>query len=344
MKPEYKLKVQNVLIIIAICLLFGLLYNYLFYPHTITEFLEAGSISILIGLLVGILEQFVFLKLFKNKPFLSLTLFRAGLYSILTSLVLCAILSIEIALSDEITYGEAFMQYITGNLFLRDFAFTFAIIIVTLFSFQIILLIGKSNFIRLILGWYHQPSEVNRIFMFVDLRGSTSLGETLSAKTYSNFVQDYFYDISDAIALYKGEVYQYVGDEIVLVWRVKKDNSRCIKTFFKMIDIINKRSDYYLSKYSVLPEFKAGIHFGKVIATQVGKVKKELVYHGDVLNTAARIEGQCNVLKEQLLISEDFKMLVDPINGYEFNEKGAIELKGKALKLSLYGVQRNSKN
>lgn len=47
-------------LIIPIGLFFGLLYNFLYYPHSLTEFAEAGSISILIGLFLGILEEFVF--------------------------------------------------------------------------------------------------------------------------------------------------------------------------------------------------------------------------------------------------------------------------------------------
>jgi len=51
---------------------------------------------------------------------------------------------------------------------------------------------------------------------------------------------------------------------------------------------------YYLSKYGRVPVFKAGIHGGKVMALEVGSVKKELAYLGDIVNTTARIQGECN--------------------------------------------------
>jgi adenylate cyclase len=339
MKPENKIKVQNILLIIGIGSIFGMIYNYLFYPHSLTEFAEAAIISILIGMLVGFLEEFVLKKAFQSISLLSVILIRSSLYALLTSTVLCLVLSIEIAFTEQIPYPNAVMEYLHSPLFLRDFVFTFWFIILMLFISQIILLIGKANFFRLLLGVYHKPREVNRIFMFVDLKDSTSIGEMLTNKAYSSFIKDYFYDISDAIILFKGEVYQYVGDEIVVVWPVRGTNSDCIRSFFKMMEIIERKRKYYEATYGVVPEFKAGIHGGQVIVTSVGKQKKEIVYHGDVLNTASRIEGKCNELNQHVLISEDMVHYLAAEKDFTMEEKGEIELKGKANKLRLYGVK-----
>jgi len=338
MRPENKLKIQNILIIIGLGLIFGLIYNFLFYPHSLTEFMEAGSISVLIGLTVGILEQYVLKRLFQKISFLYVTIIRSLLYSLLTSIVLCLVLSIEISFIEQISYQKAVIQYLNGPLFQRDFLFTFLFIVLMLFFFEVILLIGRANFFRLILGLYHQPREVYRIFMFVDLKSSTSIAENLTNKVYSAFVKDYFFDISDAIIMFNGEIYQYVGDEIIVVWPIRKSNSDCIKSFFKMVEIIDRKRSSYLTKYGIVPEFKAGIHAGQVVVTSVGKQKKEIVYHGDVLNTTSRIEGKCNELNQRLLISEE---MFNHLNLEDFNveEKGKIELKGKANKLSLYGVK-----
>ncbi len=342
MTPEGKLKAQNILIIIGIALVFGLLYNYIFYPRTLTEFLEAGSISIILGLIVGILEQFVLNKTFRNRPFLTITVVRAFIYSLLTSLVLSLVLSIETSLEGQTSYIGAVQQYLIGPLFQRDFLFTFIFIMLMLLGLQVILLVGRANFFRLILGLYHRPRAISRIFMFVDLKGSTSIAERLSTKAYSEFIKDYFYDISDAIIMYGGEIYQYVGDEIVVVWPMRGKELKCIRCFFKMEEIIERKRSIYQSKYGLIPEFKAGIHGGKVIVTSVGKQKKEIVYHGDVLNTASRIEGKCNELNEKLLLSEEFLKYVSPDHKFNIHEKGEIELRGKTDKLSLYGVEKLS--
>lgn len=338
MKPETRLRIQNILIIMGISLIFGLLYNFFFYPHTLVEFSEAGSIGIIMGLLIGVLEEFVFKKAFHRISSLAVTSIRALLYSFLISTILCLVLSIEISFVEKISYSKAVMGYLGSTPFQRDFLFSLSFILIALFLLQIIQLIGKVNFFRLFFGLYRQPREVSRIFMFLDLKSSTSIAEKLSNKNYSALIRDFFYDISDAIILYKGEIYQYAGDEVIVVWPIKKKSSNCIQCFFKMEEIINQKRSLYQSKYGIVPEFKAGIHSGQVIVTTVGKQKKEIVYHGDVLNTTARIEGKCNELNQKLLVSEDVLAFIPEENEFRVEEKGEIELRGKAQKLPLYGV------
>ena len=344
MEPERKLKIQNILLIIGMTLVFGLLYNLFFYPHTFVEFLEAGSISVILGLLIGILEEFILKKAFHKISSLYVTLIRALLYSSLISVILALVLSIEISITEQINYYEAVIKYLSGELFQRDFLFSLGFIITVLFLLQIIQLIGRSNFFRLFFGLYRHPREVSRIFMFLDLKSSTSIAEKLTNKTYSAFIRDFFYDISDAIILFKGEVYQYAGDEIIVVWPIRKKNINCIRCFFKMEEIINRKENLFRSRYGIVPEFKAGIHAGEVIVTTVGKQKKEIVYHGDVLNTTARIEGKCNALGQKLLVSKDILPFLNEENDFEVQEKGEIELRGKSLRLPLYGVQMTTEN
>jgi adenylate cyclase len=175
--------------------------------------------------------------------------------------------------------------------------------------------------------------------MFLDLKDSTLIAEKLSNLTYSNLIKEFIFDISDAIIMFKGEIYQYVGDEIVVVWPIRASNLNCIRCFFKMIEIIEDKRNIYKEKYNLQPEFKAGIHVGQVIVAEVGKLKKEIVYHGDVLNTTSRIEGKCNELNQQLLISKDMLQYISHENEFIIEDKGEIALKGKSKKLRLYGVQ-----
>ena len=52
------------------------------------------------------------------------------------------------------------------------------------------------------------------------------------------------------------------------------------------------------------PEFKAGLSEGKITVTEVGDIKREIAYHGEVLHTAARLEKMCNNLNQKLLVTE----------------------------------------
>ena len=71
---------------------------------------------------------------------------------------------------------------------------------------------------------------------------------------------------------------------------------------------------------------------------EIGEIKRDIAYHGDVLNTASRIEGMCNRMNRKILFSEN---LAEKINGHsEFNYElmGEIQLRGKEKKLKIYSL------
>ena len=110
--------------------------------------------------------------------------------------------------------------------------------------------------------------------------------------------------MTDGIRSNCGSVYRYAGDEVVLSWPKKKgiEGGAAIRCFFAIRDYLDSRKDYYKSTYGVQPVFKAGVHVGWVTVAELGVLKREISYHGDTINTAARIEGCCNDLQRDLLI------------------------------------------
>lgn len=156
---------------------------------------------------------------------------------------------------------------------------------------------GLSSLLRVVLGHYNQPTEEPRIFLFAAIKDSTVLAEQLANIRYSALIRDFFADVGLPIAAGRGEVYQYIGDEVVVTWqwRAGLRQANCPRCFFAMQRVIDQRRVYYLHQYGVVPAFKTGVHGGPVVATQVGDIKTDLVFHGDVLNTTARIQRPCPV-------------------------------------------------
>ncbi len=158
----------------------------------------------------------------------------------------------------------------------------------------------------MLLGKYRKQREEERILMFVDLKDSTKIAEQLGHQMYSQFIQDCFRDLNSVLRKHEADIYQYIGDEAVLVWKNKKGfrKNNCVNLYFAFQGKLNNRQEYYIKKYNHIPEFKAGLHCGKLMIAEVGTIKKELAYHGDVINTTSRIQGQCNNYKADLLVSQ----------------------------------------
>ncbi len=201
---------------------------------------------------------------------------------------------------------------------------------------------GKGVIVKMLLGSYRKPQEVQRILMFIDLKSSTTIAEELGHLKYSRFIQDCFYYLNRVVSKYDAEIYQYVGDEAVLTWTLGKGikNLNCIKLFFEYEKRLFRHSDYYLKKYGVVPEFKAGLHSGSIIITEVGTIKKELAYHGDVINTTSRIQEKCNDYNESLLISEDLLSQLKLKERYKSVLLGNKILAGKTEEIKIFAIKK----
>ncbi len=222
-------------------------------------------------------------------------------------------------------------------------AFIYALLVnftIVLFIY-INMMLGEGNLWRMITGRFYTPRVEERIFMFLDLRSSTTIAEGLGHIKYSRLIQDCFHDLA-VVHDYKAEIYQYVGDEAVLVWNVKDglEDNNCLNTFYAFQDILNSRADYYQLNYRVVPEFKAGINIGKVTVTEVGEFKREIAYHGDTINTAARIQGECNRLESNLLVSETLLHTLELGRDLIAELKGEIQLRGKMKSVNIFTVEK----
>jgi adenylate cyclase len=204
---------------------------------------------------------------------------------------------------------------------------------------------GPGAFWNWIRGYYYTPKEEERIFMFLDMRSSTMLAEKLGDMKFSKLVRDFFEDLTGPIVETRAEVSHYVGDEAVLTWWPRKGlpEARCIQCFFRMQLVIAKRSDYYMKEYGVVPEFKAGAHIGRVVATEVGSIKSEIVFHGDVLNTTARVQNACSEFDADFLLTEALASRLPKAAWLELQPIGAVALKGKSEKVQLLAARANVK-
>ena len=172
------------------------------------------------------------------------------------------------------------------------------------------------------------------------MKSSTTIAENLGHVKYFEMLRDYYADLSEPITRHSGEIYQYVGDEIVVSWKLKNglQDSNCLRCFFSMKETLAKQAKTYEEKYGVVPGFKAGLHVGTVTTGEIGVIKKDIIFTGDVQNTTARIQGLCNLYKVDILVSVNLKELLPGGNPFVFQTVGESELRGRNEKIKLYTV------
>ncbi len=301
-----------------------------------------------VGLLVGVIELLYMHDRFEKQSFARKIIYKSFVYLIILYVV--TFITFPIAASLELNAGifdrmvwQKLINYLSSITHFSTNVQLGTALLVSLFYAEISENIGYGILRNFFTGKYHQPTEEERIFMFLDMKSSTTIAEKLGHIKYFELLKEYYDAFSDPVIDHSGEVYQYIGDEIVISWRLQNglQNNNCIKCYFAMKNSLAEKSEHYHKKYGVAPDFKAGLHFGKVTTGEIGALKKEIIFTGDVLNTTSRIQGLCKDYKVDFIISGMLIKKIKHGKGFEFRSLGKQELRGKAEPIELFTISAN---
>jgi adenylate cyclase len=288
------------------------------FPVKLSEGIIATLLVIIpAGIIIGSSLVFIWERWLRKMAYIKAMFYILLVYSLIFFIFfpinyLMQVLNNSSLLIDNDLFKTVFIG-VFNYILLSNYIFWFAITFLTILFLLIRDKFGPITFVNFLKGKYLRPKREERIFMFMDLKSSTTIAERLGEERYFNFLNDTFSIATPGILLTKGEIYQYVGDEIVISWLTKKGLQRanCISCYYKMITLLKDKSDYFDKTYETQPQFKAGLHFGHVITGEMGIVKREIVYSGDVLNTASRIQSLCNEMNTEILISNNLIKRID---------------------------------
>lgn len=301
------------------------------------------------GLLAGVMIAPVMYFFLQEK----LKRFSLFTFLILNGLSYSVLISVNFAIFGAIYYSIAMKQWIfsetilqttldtiRGPVFGSTLMYWTLVSVFTSFLLQVVDKYGRTVFPDFLMGKYHHPREETRIFMFMDLRSSTTIAEKLGHERYFSFLNEVLRDITPPILANRGEIYQYVGDEVVITWKLAagtRDN-RCVQCFFNISDRMERLSDKYRNLYGEVPVFKAALHSGTVTTGEVGVIKKDIVFVGDVVNTAARIQEKCNELGARLLVSKELSNRMHLEKSYLVSFIGKLDIRGRDKDIEIVAV------
>jgi adenylate cyclase len=210
-----------------------------------------------------------------------------------------------------------------------------------------------------------QPRKSEITVLFSDVRGFTTISETLDAQELARLLNGYLTEMTRIIFRHQGTLDKYIGDAVMAIWGAPftepKHGERCCEAALSMLSRLSELQKGWVSEG--LPAMEIGVGINTGIAS-VGNMGSSLRYGytamGDTVNLASRLEGlnkeygtsilisestRADVTNDQIIIREiDFirvKGKNQPVTIFEILSRQAAANDGKAL-VEMFGQGREA--
>ena len=205
---------------------------------------------------------------------------------------------------------------------------------------QINRMIGATVLRYFVAGVYHRPRPEERAFLFMDLENSTHIAERLGSQRYFELLRRLVDDLTEPVLETEGEIYQYAGDEVVITWPIAAGirAANCVRCFFAIGATFAHHAPQYTREFGVVPHFRGGLHGGIVTAGELGDLRQQIVFVGDILNTAARLEEYAKEARLELVVSGALLERLSLPPGLNAVRFGELELRGKEARVVAYSL------
>ncbi len=312
----------------------GAAYGFIVAGETLAGALRGATTGLIIGVLITVFG------IFWNAGARASLSFGVGL--LVRSAAWLVIIALGLNLSVLVFEGFDQLLILPGEAFRQAMVFPVLVVVAFNFVLGVNALLGGRVLLNFLLGRYYQPIEEKRVFMFLDIAGSTAIAEKIGDIKFHRFVNQVFADATSPILETKGEIYKYVGDEIIVTWplSVGVRGAACLVCYLDIVDALRARQALYTREFGVVPMVRAGLHAGSVVTGEMGRAKQEIVFLGETVNTAARLEAACAERDERVLLSGDLMDLLIVPENVSVKTLGTVRLRGKEKSVELFTASR----
>ena len=293
----------------------------------------------LIGLLLGAFELFVV----RSRPGRWLRRMPLMLLIMVETVTWAVIIGFSIYIATPLLLG---LEVDLRTFSVRDaygVSFAFGIAFLSIFYLRIQSLIGERVLFNFLIGRYNKPVRDERVFMFLDIADSTHLAEEFGDVKIQALIGRFFFDIARPIAEHGGEIYRYIGDEVVVSWRMADaiEDACCVRCVFAVCDVLNACSEEYRRSFGVVPRFRVGMHGGPVVVGEVGDSRRAIVYFGETVSCAVALQVACKRIRRDFLMSGGLFRRLSLGDDYSADFVGSLELFSGGKTVDTYALSRN---
>lgn len=221
------------------------------------------------------------------------------------------------------------------------FWFAFAAAFTVSLMLEMARLLGTKGLVNFVTGRYGRPRREERIFLFADVKGSTAIAERIGDIAFHRFLNTLFFELTEPILAWRGEIYRYVGDEVIVSWPIEDGvcDAACLRCAMALQARTRAVAPKFIARYGVAPAIRCALHAGPAVVGEMGDVRKEITFLGDTVNTTARLANAARTLGAEVLLSEELAVQLPPTAEIPLVSFGAVECDGKSTPVPVVGVR-----
>jgi adenylate cyclase len=182
--------------------------------------------------------------------------------------------------------------------------------------------------------------RINAVLWFSDLRGSTSISETIAPDEIIPFLNDYAQAAIDAIHDAGGDVLKLIGDGVLAMFTsedmaaARRAALRAERRFRRNMNSLNARRS---AEGRPTTSAYVGLHVGEVFYGNIGSEDRlDFTVVGPAVNEVSRIASMCSSVDRELLASADFRADLDSAGRGSLVSTGRFALRGIGRAQDLY--------
>lgn|GEM_PF-2833082 len=176
--------------------------------------------------------------------------------------------------------------------------------------------------------------------LFCDIRGFTTLSESMTPQANFNFINRYLSQIAPVINKRGGIIDKYLGDGIMALFPNGADQA--LKAAIEMLSALDQYNEKLRAKKLPIVEVGLGLHSGSMMLGTVGTSSRmDATVVSDTVNAAARVESMTKAFCTKILITEETKRQLEDINAYKMRYIASCRIRGKSKPVTLYEVFDN---
>jgi adenylate cyclase len=273
-----------------------------------------------------------------------------------SALVLVGVSILYFFVDRYFVFGKGYWIYM-GGFYLQSYSIFLSVTLFKYFTEE-----KEKKKIKNAFQHYLNPSVINELMenpdslklggqkkeltvFFSDVRGFTTISESLSPEALSGLLNEYFTPMTDIVLASGGLLDKYIGDAMMAVWGapipLEDHPDRALLASLQMLDVLDGLREGWKARGLPMIDIGCGVNTGQMVVGNMGSNQRfDYTVLGDSVNLGSRLEAVTKNYGVKIICSEMTAVRLKNPGQFVLRELDSIQVKGKNDAVGIFECMR----